>query len=83
MTNDYDPWRPPGYRLLVQLVDARTVPDAMATVERMFGTQTANAAVVRFGTRKWSGHPLRWIRVERGHRVYVPEGFRRNGQCRT
>ena len=64
---------PSGYRLLVQLVEAKSRDEAEATVERMFKGRIRNA-VYRPGTMQPmdSRSLTNWRAVDAGWSVFVP-----------
>lgn len=77
---------PPGYRMLVQLVDATSEADARQTIWDMYGAACVAKAVFVAGTCKlvdgghsggkhFDGVRIRWVPQKSGWTVYVPQGF--------
>ena len=71
----------PGYRFLVQLVDAATLEDAKRELSAIFGEQAASVARFTKGTirpvpvkQPYTG--WRWQQTDSGFRCYIPREFR-------
>lgn len=68
----------PGYRFLVQLVDAATLEDAKRELAAIFGEQAASVARFTKGTNRpiTGSSPYRWEQTDSGFRCYIPREFR-------
>lgn len=68
---------PPGYRLLVQLIDERTEAQARYSLVRIFGPAKGLVALLLAGSmQKGVKYSDPWVLSSAGFRAYLPEDYR-------
>ena len=67
---------PPGFRFLIQLVDAKTFEEAKAEIAAMFGKRTLEKCTIKYGTEPMSNDTYRpAVPSDTGFTVFVPENW--------